>query len=174
MEASEEREVAVSSEKEEASTQRGGQGAEACLRSSGLPCRLLESSGVTLGGEARGEWVKEGEEASFRPSHKFAPSVKMWAGSSWEGKTPLYFLPKSLKGKEYLSLIKEKLEPDLLRLYPQKGNLLSGSKIEKVFIRQLLCKNTSPSRLLSLLITGLLTLPISTGKRMCGRCWSSE
>ena len=64
--------------------------------------------------------MKEGEEASFRPSHKFAPSVKMWAGSSWEGKTPLYFLPKSLKGKEYLSLTKEKLEPDLLRLYPQK------------------------------------------------------
>ena len=48
------------------------------------------------------------------------PSVKVWAGSSWEGKTSLYFLPKSLKGWEYLNFIKEKAEPDLLRLYPTK------------------------------------------------------
>jgi transposase len=75
---------------------------------------------ITLGGEVRGEWVKEGEKASPRPTHKFEPGVKFRAGSSWEGKTPLYFLPKSLKGWEYLNLIKSKLEPDILRLYPNK------------------------------------------------------
>ena len=52
---------------------------------------------ITLGGEVRGEWVKEGEEPSPRRIHKFEPGVKVWAGSSWEGKTALYFLPKSLK-----------------------------------------------------------------------------
>jgi transposase len=79
-----------------------------------------DEKSITLEGEVRGEWVKEGEEASPRPTHKFAPSVKVWAGSSWEGKTPIYFLPKSLKGWQYLELIKKKLEPDLLHLYPKK------------------------------------------------------
>ena len=74
----------------------------------------------TLGGEVRAEWVKKGEEPSPRPGRKFQPGVKVWAGSSWEGKTPIYFLPKSLKGWEYLDFIKKKVEPDLLRLYPKK------------------------------------------------------
>jgi transposase len=79
-----------------------------------------DEKSITLEGEVRGEWVKEEEEASSRPTHKFSPSVKVWAGSSWEGKTPIYFLPKRLKGWQYLELIKEKIEPDLLHLYPKK------------------------------------------------------
>lgn len=73
---------------------------------------------IQLGGEVRGEWVGEGEEASTRAVKKFQPGVKVWAGSSWEGKTPIYFLPKSMKGGDYLKFIKEKVEPDMLRLYP--------------------------------------------------------
>lgn len=79
-----------------------------------------DEHGITLDMDVRGEWVKEGESPSTRPTSKFRPGVKMWAGSSWEGKTPLYFIPKSMKGPEYLEFIKSKAEPDLLRLYPKR------------------------------------------------------
>ena len=68
----------------------------------------------------RGEWVKKGEEASPRGRSKFELGVKAWAGCSWEGKTRIHFIPKSMKGWEYLDFIKKKAEPDLLRLYPRK------------------------------------------------------
>ena len=77
---------------------------------------------ITLDEEVRGEWVKKGEQPHCRKGSKFRPGVKVWAGSSWEGKTPLYFLSKSIKGSEYLDFIKEKVEADLLRLYPSKRN----------------------------------------------------
>ena len=75
---------------------------------------------MTLGGGVRGMWVKKGERPPPRLRTKFGPSIKFWAGSSWEGKTPLYFLPKHMTGPGYLDFIKEKAEPDLLRLYPNK------------------------------------------------------
>jgi hypothetical protein len=70
--------------------------------------------------DVRGEWVEEGEEPRPRETHKWPGGLKVWAGTSWEGKTRLHFLPKSMKGKDYLEFIQEKAEPDLLRLFPQK------------------------------------------------------
>jgi transposase len=77
---------------------------------------------IELDKEVRGEWVKKGEQPRARKGSKFRPGVKFWAASSLEGKTPLYFLPKSMKGWEYLDFIKEKVEADFLRLYPSKRN----------------------------------------------------
>lgn len=79
-----------------------------------------DEASITLGWDVRGEWVRKGERPSPRQRRRFMPSVKVWGGSSWEGKTPLYFLPKSMSGKDYLDFIKKEAEPDLLRLYPHE------------------------------------------------------
>jgi len=84
--------------------------------------RVLASDEKTfsLFADVRGEWVDEGEEPRPRESHKWPGGLKVWGGTSWEGKTRLHFLPKSMKGKDYLAFIQEKAEPDLRRLYPLK------------------------------------------------------
>ena len=37
---------------------------------------------IQLGGDVRGEWVEECEDASTRAVNKFQPGVKVWAGST--------------------------------------------------------------------------------------------
>ena len=68
--------------------------------------------------EQRGVWKKKGEETLPRTTTKFTPTVKVWGGTSWNGKTPLHVLPKSMKGPAYLDFIKKKAEGNLLQLYP--------------------------------------------------------
>lgn len=74
----------------------------------------------SLDADVRGQWVEEGEEPRPRETRKWPGGLKVWAGTSWEGKTELHFLPKSMKGEDYLDFVKTKAEPDLLRLYPLK------------------------------------------------------
>lgn len=68
----------------------------------------------------RGQWCDEGEEPHPRETQKWPGGLKVWAGTSWEGKTQLHFLPKSMKGQDYVEFIKLKAEPDLIRLYPYR------------------------------------------------------
>jgi len=67
--------------------------------------------------DVRGQWCEEGEQPVPRETMKWPGGLKVWGGTSWEGKTHLHFLSKSMKGPDYVDFIK-KAEPDLTRLYP--------------------------------------------------------
>jgi len=64
--------------------------------------------------------VEEGEEPRPRETKKWPGGLKVWAGTSWEGRTRLHFLPKSMKGEDYAKFIKDEAEADLRALYPFK------------------------------------------------------
>jgi transposase len=72
--------------------------------------------------DVRGQWVEEGEEPRPRETRKWPGGLRVWAGSSWEGKTRLHFVPASMKGPAFVDFIKKKAGPDLLRLYPSPAN----------------------------------------------------
>ena len=66
-----------------------------------------------------------------RETTKWPGGLKVWAGSSWKGKTRLHFLPRSLKGRDYEAFLREEAVDDLLTLYPyhtQKPILLQDGE----------------------------------------------
>jgi len=123
----------------------------------------------SLDADVRGQWVEEGEEPRPRETRKWPGGLKVWAGTSWEGKTELHFLPKSMKGEDYLDFIKTKAEPDLLRLYPLKTKPPTWLRTERDSTLPRWCKNTSENPDSDPLTHGQRTHPTSTGRRTCGR-----
>lgn len=119
--------------------------------------------------QVRGEWVDKGKEPSPRLTRKWPGGVKVWCGTSWNGKTRMHVLPKSMKGEDYLTFIREKAEPDLLELYPLKTQPpiwlqdregFHTAKVVENYLRKSPCGPswTSPP-----------TPQTSTGKRTSGR-----
>lgn len=80
----------------------------------------VDEKTIPLYSDTRREWVEEGEAPSPRETVKWPGGIKVWAGSSWEGKTNLHVIPPGLKGQDYADFLEKEATPDLLRLYPHK------------------------------------------------------
>lgn len=78
----------------------------------------VDEKTFSLYSDIRGVWVREGEEPPTMETTKWPGGWKVWAGSSWNGKTRLHFLPRSLKGADYETFLREEAIDDLLTLYP--------------------------------------------------------
>ena len=70
--------------------------------------------------DIKGQWVEEGEKASYRETIKWPPRVKVWAGSSYEGKTDLHFISSKMNSSDYEQLLREEASRDMERLYPNR------------------------------------------------------
>jgi transposase len=80
----------------------------------------IDEKTVPLYSDTRTEWVEEGEEPSPRETIKWPGGLKVWAGTSWKGKSRLHFIPTSFKGQDYADFLEREAIPDLMRLYPYK------------------------------------------------------
>lgn len=78
----------------------------------------VDEKTFTLYSDTRGVWVRVGEQVPARETTKWPGGWKVWAGTSWEGKTRLHFLPRSLTGVGYRDFLHEEAMDDLLALYP--------------------------------------------------------
>jgi transposase len=113
----------------------------------------VDEKTVSLYSDTRQEWVEEGEEPRPRETVKWPGGLKVWAGTSWEGKTKLHFIPRSMTGKDYAEFLRGEAMPDLMRLYPHKTHppiLLQDregfhtAKVVQDFIRKSPLKTVSP------------------------------
>jgi transposase len=81
----------------------------------------VDEKTIPLYSDTRQEWVEEGEEPSPRETVKWPGGLKVWAGTSWKGKTKLHFIPRNMTGPDYAEFLRAKAMPDMLTLYPHKA-----------------------------------------------------
>lgn len=90
-----------------------------CRRERGYWSRVIwtDEASFALYSNTRGEWVRDGEEATPRQTTKWPTRIRVWAGISSKGKTPLIRIPKSLNAAEFEKLLQDDLLPLMRNIY---------------------------------------------------------
>jgi transposase len=78
----------------------------------------VDETSMELYSEVRGIWLDEGEEVPPRETVKWPARLKVWAGTSWNGKTRLHFIPKIMTGLDYKDFLDREAMDDFFNLYP--------------------------------------------------------
>ena len=67
--------------------------------------------------DPRGRWVVEGKAAPYRPSERWAVSIRVWAAVGWKGRTKLFRIPKSMTAAEFARFMERKGVPAMCAVH---------------------------------------------------------
>ena len=76
-----------------------------------------DEKSIPLYFEHRREWVFDGDSPSNRRTSKFTPSLRVCAGFSYWGRTPLVRIPKKMNAEEYISMLRDNMLPSAIEMF---------------------------------------------------------
>ena len=76
-----------------------------------------DEAGLGLYQDPRGRWVVEGHTAPYRPTVKWNVVIRVWAAVGWEGRTPLFRIPKAVTSPQFAKFLKQEAVPAMRALH---------------------------------------------------------